>query len=242
MKQKIGVILGVVAAIVALIAATIFITTNIPTAPAGTVEFLDKEGIESLASQIDFSAYDVNSVIPADTNTGNLPEKVKGDPKTARVVIYEFADYACSHCAETNTELNRLYREYEGQIAIVFRNYILGFQNSVPLAVAANAADLQGYWEPYKNLVFTEQAAWNRLQGSRLQNYLVSAFETASNGAGDTNQFIEDMWSLATTQRVAFDQAAANSLGISSTPYLLIDGERVANSDLRATVEALLKK
>lgn len=242
MKQKIGLILGVIAAAAVLVAATIFIATSSPATPTGTVEFLDKEDIESLASQIDFSGYDTSSVIPADANTGYLPEKVKGDPETARVVIYEFADYACSHCAETNTELNRLYREYEGQIAIVFRNYILGFQNSVPTAVAANAADLQGYWETFKNLIFTEQAAWNRLQGSRLQDYLVKAFETASNGAGDTNQFIEDMWSLATTQRIAFDQAAANSLSISSTPYILINGQHIANSELRATVEALLKK
>lgn len=242
MKQKLAAIIGAVVALVALIAITIFIVTSQPASTTGTVEFLNKEAIVSLSENINFSAYNVNSVIPADDNSGQLPEKVKGDPKTAKVVIYEFADYACSHCAETNTELGRIYNEYSGKIAIVFRNYVLGFQNSVPAAVAANAASIQGYWEQYKNILFTEQAIWSRLQGSKLQDYLIKIFKEASNGAGNTDQFIEDMWSPNTTQRIAFDQAAGDFIGVSSTPYLIVDGRRVSATELPSIIESALEK
>ena len=240
MKSRIGIIVGIVAAFLLVIAGIVMVS-NQPTTPPASVTFSDRDNIEAMASQIDFSNYSVNKVNAADASSGQLPEKVKGD-KSAPVIIYEFADYACGHCAETNTELNRIYNDYDGRVAIVFRTFILGLQNGVAAAQAANAADIQGYWERYKNILFSEQAIWMRLRDGKLEDYLVKTFKEASDGAGDVDKFIKDMSSAAVIQRIAFDQAAGNSIEVSGTPYLIINGERVAVTDLRTTIDEILKK
>lgn len=244
MKQRIGIIVGAIGIVGCLIAATLLILRAQPQEPSSpaTADFRTLDEVRSLATTINFSADHVSAVNPASQDSGNLGEKIIGDPDTASVVIYEFADYACSHCAETNTELNRIYHDYDGAVAIVFRNYVLGFQNSVPTASAANAAYLQGYWSPYKDLLFSEQSSWFRLQGGNLESYLVEAFETVSGGAGDTAQFIQDMYSDAVVARIAYDMAAGNSIEVSSTPYLIIDGVRVTTSELRNRIDQILNK
>ena len=40
-----------------------------------------------------------DQIYDAAPESGNLGEKILGDPATAKVVIYDYADYACSHCA-----------------------------------------------------------------------------------------------------------------------------------------------
>ena len=156
MKSRIGIVVGIIAAFLLVIAGIVMVS-NQPTTPPASVTFSDRDNIETMASQIDFSNYSVNKVNAADASSGQLPEKIKGDT-SAPVIIYEFADYTCGHCAEVNTELNRIYNDYNGQVAIVFRTFMLGYQNSVAAAQAANAADIQGCWERYKNILFSEQA------------------------------------------------------------------------------------
>lgn len=241
MKQKLGVFIGAVVAIL-LIVIGVFVANSQEKTTPGNIEFYSKEEISTLAESINFSQYLVNGINPTDDNAGGLAEKIKGNPDQAVVTIYEFADYACSHCAETNTELNRIYNDYAGKVAIVFRSYMLGFENGVAAASAANAAFIQGYWEQYKNILFTEQASWVRLQGSKLEDYFVRIFKEASNGAGNVKQFIEDMGSTEVVKRIAFDQAAGDSIGVSSTPYLMIDGHRVAIGEIRTIIDNALSK
>ena len=163
--------------------------------------------------------------------------------KNAKVIVYQYADFACSHCAELNAVIDQMIKEYDGQVALVFRNYLLsGYPNNVEAAAAVTAAAIQGYWEKYKNLVFSDQATWVYLKSSEAVPYFVQLFAEASDGEGDLEKFSKDMASDAVAKRIAFDYAMASATELTGTPTFRINGEKIPATDLQTTIEKLLKK
>lgn len=197
--------------------------------------------IVNLSKEIDFNNYNLDTVLPADENTGNLPDKIEGS-RDAKILIFEYADYSCSHCAEQNAALTSIVDDYGGDVAVVYRTLVLSFPNSVSSASAATAAAIQGYWEKYKNLLFSNQASWYALTGDARDNYFGQLFVQASDGAGDLDQFYADYRSEAVAKRLAFNYGAADFLGIDATPHFRINGEKVLASDLRTKLDELLGK
>lgn len=167
-----------------------------------TSNYLQLDTIKSMSQANDYAQFDLNTIIAPNTQNGNLPENIKGDAN-AEVVIYEYADYLCSHCAQMNVWLNRLVNDYNGRVAVVFRSYNLEYNGiaSVVASAAANAAAKQGYWAQYKDLLFSNQAEWGYLVGDKLQGCLERYFEEASIGVGDLEQFRVDMRSEAVAKK-----------------------------------------
>lgn len=181
-----------------------------------------------------------DTIHAASAETGNIPEKIIGDPNTAKVILYEYADYGCSHCADWNTEVNKLLEKYGNDLALVYRGYNLGFQNGPAAARAATAAQLQGYWKEYKDLLFANQAEWAYTEASKLEDLFVSYFNTASNGQGDAEQFRADLTSSAVATKNAFEHRLGEMLKLSGTPLFRIDGKTIPLSNLVSTIEQLL--
>ena len=199
----IGGIVGIVLAFVALIAIT---------------QLQNK-------SDIDYEAYDLNSVIAADENTGGLAENVDGDPE-APVLLYEYGDYQCTACAPMNPYINELLEEYDGKVAVVFRTYIMSYHdNGVAAASAANAAAIQGYWKEYKDLLYETQNDWYYAEGDERQQMFEQYFEQATGGKGDLEQFRQDMGSKEVAQKIKFDAALSERVGLEWTPSFYLDGE-----------------
>ena len=179
-----------------------------------------------------------DSIIAPSDQTGNIPEKILGDPTKATVIVYEYADYGCSHCADWNQVINELLEKYPYQLAVVFRGYNLGFTNGLAVARAATAAQLQGYWKEYKDLLFANQAEWYYTKEDELSSLLNDYFNTASNGAGDLEQFKSDLNSDAVTKRLEFEQSMGSKIHLSGTPTFRIDGKQIELSKLIDTIEA----
>lgn len=199
----IGGIVGIVLAFVALIAIT---------------QLQNK-------ADIDYDAYDLNSVIAADENTGGLAENVDGDPD-APVLLYEYGDYQCTACAPMNPYINELLEEYDGKVAVVFRTYIMSYHdNGVAAASAANAAAIQGYWKEYKDLLYETQNDWYYAEGDERQQMFEQYFEQATDGKGDLEQFRQDMGSKEVAQKIRFDAALSERVGLEWTPSFYLDGE-----------------
>lgn len=218
MKNKLPIIIGTIAAIIVLVGGVLL-----------------TQHFQSIPNPADH-------VYAASEETGNIPEKVIGDPDTAKVVIYEYADYACSHCAEWNTEVNNLLEKYPDQIALVFRSANVGFSNGMVGAYAATAAQLQGYWKTYKDLLFSSQAEWFYMQGDELTNQLVEYFRIVSHDEGDLDQFRADMQSEAVSQRLEFDEKMGYDIDLKGTPTFRIDGRTIIASKLIETVETKLQQ
>ena len=199
----IGGIVGIVLAFVALIAIT---------------QLQNK-------ADIYYEAYDLNSVITADENTGGLAENVDGDPD-APVLLYEYGDYQCTACAPMNPYINELLEEYDGKVAVVFRTYIMSYHdNGVAAASAANAAAIQGYWKEYKDLLYETQNDWYYAEGDERQQMFEQYFEQATDGKGDLEQFRQDMGSKEVAQKIKFDAALSERVGLEWTPSFYLDEE-----------------
>ena len=176
-------------------------------------------------ADIDYNAYDLNSVIAADENTGGLAENVDGDPD-APVLLYEYGDYQCTACAPMNPYINELLEEYDGKVAVVFRTYIMSYHdNGVAAASAANAAAIQGYWKEYKDLLYETQNDWYYAEGDERQQMFEQYFEQATDGKGDLEQFRQDMGSKEVAQKIKFDAALSERVGLEWTPSFYLDGE-----------------
>lgn len=180
-------------------------------------------GSDTPAVELDLSKYNLTSIIAAGDDNGQIAEHVKGDPETAKVVLYEYADYQCSACALFQSWMKELIKEYDGQLAVVFRIYPLTsiHPNAIAAASAVEAAGLQGYWEEMGDLVFANQAEWFYATGNKRTEYFVSYFQSVSNGQGDVAQFKSDMAGDRVKAKINFDKAIAESYDLSATPSFI---------------------
>lgn len=184
--------------------------------------------IDKTANQVDFKKYDVYSVIEANEDNGNIADHVKGDPEKAKVIIYEYADFQCSGCANANPKVNKLIEEYNGKVAIVYRNFLLSYhQNGTAAASAAEAAGLQGYWKEYADSLFKNQSVWANATGDNRTDIFVQLFKTATDGKGDVDKFLSDMNSEAVKKKINFDMEIAKNVDIQATPSFFLDGELI---------------
>ena len=183
----------------------------------------DDGGGSSVSTELDLSKYNLTSVLPATDDNGQIADHVKGDAKTAKVILYEYADYQCSACALFQSWVEELVKEYKGDLAVVYRSYPLTslHPNAIAAASAVEAAGLQGYWKEMGDLVFANQAEWFYATGNKRTNYFVSYFESVANGKGDVDQFKSDMASEAVKKKVNFDKAIAESYNLSATPSFI---------------------
>lgn len=199
----------------------------------GMIVFL---AISKISSSVDFSKYTkvsddgtalMNTIIAGNEDNGNIGDHVKGSAD-APVVIFEYADYQCSGCATANPRINRLVEEYDGKLAVVYRSFLLSYhQNGTAAASAAEAAGLQGYWEEYANMLFSNQSVWYSASGDTRTELFTDLFNTASEGKGDTAKFVDDMKSSEVKKKINFDMGLASYLDIPGTPSFFLDGERI---------------
>lgn len=143
--------------------------------------------------------------------------RVRGAPM-APVTIVEFSDFQCPHCAAAHPELERLVREFEGQVKLVFKHFPLSSHlRAVPAARAAEAAGRQGkFWEMH-DLLFDHQ---RELEDADLERY--------ANMLGlDVERFKTDMASAEVQERVDADRAEGEKLAIEGTPTIYVNGRLV---------------
>jgi protein-disulfide isomerase len=169
----------------------------------------------------EFAQPELNPRPMADDNT-------MGDPN-APVVIEEFYDFGCSHCAafaQGNEE--KIVEDYvaTGQVYFVSRsagNILNNPQTQTAAEAAYCAADQGMYWE-YHDIVFANQSLLFYSGVTYIENYL-EAF--AKDLGLDTNQFSDCLSNGDHHERMLQDGNAARAAGINSTPSFLINGTLV---------------
>lgn len=175
-----------------------------------------------------FADYDVNTAIAANADNGEIADHVKGDLEKAKAVIFEYADFQCEACALHNPRVNKLIDEYAGDLAVVYRNYLLPYhKNGTAAASAAEAAGLQGYWKEYADKLFTNQAVWSSASGTERTQIFVDFFNVVTNGQGDEAKFRSDITSEAVKKKLNFDAEISNGVDIQGTPTFYLNGEKI---------------
>ncbi len=176
---------------------------------------------------VNFEDYVGTAIVAASEDTGGIAEHVRGSAE-APVIIHEYANFQCSHCALMNPVVEQAVAESNGQLAVVFRNMTwAAMQNSKAAASAAEAAGLQGFWDAYADKLFEEQAEWSYADGAERTDLFKKYFEEVAGEQGDVARFEADMSGEAVAKKISFDLGMANQAGAEATPAFYIDGQLI---------------
>jgi protein-disulfide isomerase len=148
-----------------------------------------------------------------------------GDPN-APVIIEEFSDFGCSHCADFALETKKLIEEEyieSGQVYLVFHS--VGALLSAPATFQAAeatycAGDQDAFW-PFHDLIFANQA---RLFNNRTADISRTMETFAEILELDVDVFNTCLVDGKYQSMVADDEILARSYEISATPAFLING------------------
>jgi protein-disulfide isomerase len=168
---------------------------------------------------------------------------VMGDPK-APVTIAEFSDFFCPHCAVTAEVLREVLVDNPGKVRVVFFNFPLDIdcnpvmtrqlhQGACIIARGASCAARQAKFEQYYNFSFQlkmERATFN------------TAMQIAQYAGADMTRFQSCMMSPESQNDLRQDLTAANSLSISSTPRLFVNGKSVSGPFTRELLNQIIMK
>lgn len=148
-------------------------------------------------------------VLETDHYRGNLD---------ASVVLIEYGDFECPHCAQAFPEIERLISNTEDQICFVYRHFPLAtvHPHAELAALSAEAAGLQGrFWDMHHYLYRN----YDQLSEDNI-------FEMASTLNLNLDRFREDVSSDEVMNLVRNDFSLGIRSGVNGTPALFFNGLR----------------
>lgn len=149
-------------------------------------------------------------------------------PEDAIITVTEYTDFQCPYCSMAQAEFEKLMEMYPDDVRLVYRSLPLVsiHPNAQVAAQAAEAAGLQGkFWEMYDAL-FTKQGDWSGLTAEEFLAWLSTEAEALDL---DVEQFSKDTQSEALKTKIQDAIDYANSIGLGSTPTVLINGRPISN-------------
>lgn len=157
-------------------------------------------------------------------------QRVQGISKgraDAPVVIYEFADYQCPHCAEFSAFVEPLIEERlvkTGLARYVVYEFPLGgsFQNGFYAARAGRCANEQERFWDFHSRLYSGQSLWSG-ETDPTQAFLKLAGDTGL----DVGRFEECLRSDRYAREISESRALGESLGVQGTPTLIVNGKRL---------------
>lgn len=176
---------------------------------------------------VDVSHVNQNTILSATAASGNIADNVYGDT-SSKVILVEYGDFQCPACGSAHPNIRKITEQYKGQIAFVFRNFPLTtiHPNARAGSAAAQAAGLQGkYWE-MNDYLYEHQNGWVDLTGSTVTSVFV---DYAKSLGLDTAKFKADIALASINQKISFDQALGNKIGINSTPTFYLNGVQITS-------------
>lgn len=135
-------------------------------------------------------------------------------PADAPIEIVVFSDFECPFCKRAAAELKRIEVGRPGRVKIFFKHYPLAMHvSSVPAALAAEAARMQGrFWEMHDAL-FEHQGDLSPSLYPKL----------AAELGLDVARFAKDMASPEAAARITADQADGKKLRVDGTPFFVVN-------------------
>lgn len=142
---------------------------------------------------------------------------VRGSLVGAPITVVEFSDFQCPYCGRAHPVLQRVARQFEGQVRVVFKNYPLpSHQFAQGAARASLAAHRQGKFWQMHDMMFDNQT---ELAPSDLEGY-------ARRIGLDMDRFRVDMESEELNDLVETSRAEGREVGVQGTPSIFVNGRR----------------
>lgn len=155
-------------------------------------------------------------------------------PKSAKVVLVEFADYECPYCQRVAPDVKKLKEEYGDRIAFTYKDFPLpNHSRAEKAAEAARCANKQNkFWEFHDELFHSKELDVDQLKAQARALQL------------DSMQFDKCLDSGEQATAVAKDKKEGLRLGISGTPSFFVNGHYLSGAldyaGLREVIEQQL--
>ena len=166
-----------------------------------------------------------------------------GDPN-APIVIQEFSDFGCSHCASfsssTNLDLANSYVE-SGDVYFVYRSVgnLIGSAISPIISEAAYcAADQNQFWE-FHDLVFANQGLLYGTSNIDIDQYMKSFAETLNLNMDEFDSCYDGR---KYRQQVAQDEIDARNAGVTGTPSFLVNNQFIGGNQPYSVFEDAIQQ
>ncbi|MBM9462791.1 thioredoxin domain-containing protein [Aeromicrobium sp. YIM 150415] len=180
-------------------------------------------------------------ISPADASLIADDTRFLDRPDDASVTVVEFIDFECEVCRAFYPHVEQLREDYEGRIEFAVRYFPMpGHPNSVPAALAAEAAGEQDRFEEMYARLLETQEEWH---GTSAVDQTPYFRQLAAEIGLDLDDYDAAVADDATVMRVAADFEEGRALGVEGTPTFFVDGEVVeltAFEDLERAVVAAL--
>jgi protein-disulfide isomerase len=164
-------------------------------------------------------------------DAGDAPSQ---GPASAKVLVVEFGDFECPYCGEEEPVVAQLLSDYAGRIRFVFEEFPLTqIHPYAELASeAALAANAQGKFWPYHNLLYANQGALGR---ESLDSYAMQLGldMTAFDAALDDHTY---------AAAVAAEEAYGVKLGVQGTPTFFVNGTAVVGAVPYADLSSVIDR
>ncbi|HHH26794.1 MAG TPA: hypothetical protein ENK57_00365 [Polyangiaceae bacterium] len=170
---------------------------------------------------------------PAPAHVVAEPWNPRRGPDAAKVTMVVFTDIQCPFCARANKTFDRIFENYESDVALVVKHRPLDFhKRAKPAAIALLAAHRQGKaWEMYELMTANRKA----LDDDDLRQY-------ARRVGLDMDRFEKDVHDPELAAQVDKDNALADKLGVRGTPTTFINGRGVRGAKKYEAFDAIVKE
>ncbi|MDZ7798002.1 MAG: DsbA family protein [Patescibacteria group bacterium] len=152
------------------------------------------------------------------------------------MVIIQYGDFQCPYCRELADIFRNLNDEYEGEIAIVWKDFPLHqiHDQSLNAAKAARCAQKQDKFWQMHDLLFQNQKKLT----DDLYVPLASGLDL------DTDEFIQCVNNNETLALIQKDIEEGTSLGVQGTPHFFVNNyeitELIEEEELKDIIDSLL--
>ncbi len=137
-------------------------------------------------------------------------------PRAARVQLLLYGDYSCSLTAKHDTAIRDALGEIPEDVAYIYRHYPQGAAGRRAAECAVAAARQDRFWPMH---------AWLLTHQSQLDD--ASLVEHAVTLHLDVARFLKDLAGSAPREKVRADGRHARAAGVSRTPSIFLQGQRL---------------
>lgn len=145
----------------------------------------------------------------------------------APVTLVEFSDLQCPACAAYAPILKEVVDTYKGKVRLVYKHFPLDQHvHAKKAAYAAEAANKQGKFFEFSEVLFSKQSEWQDLSEKDVDAKFASYAKSLSL---DMKKYEADRKDPAIAKKVEADMTAGIAAGVNSTPSFFLNGTKLSN-------------
>ena len=183
----------------------------------------------------------------ADLEEGEIPDHFRGN-LDAKVIVIQYADFACVHCAQMSSTYDKIFADYEDRVLFIYRNFSLKYPSSTITQSAAEAVYLLGgeaaYWQMH-DLLFQDDLTWTSSAVPDNQHELLASFaEEIGLDVDDFFKAIDDYQENGILDKMDRDKRAGLKATVTGTPTWFVNSRKLdgsSDSIIRTAIDNALK-